>query len=87
MSEQKNVVTSVLGVVLDEPSVRAPAATAGCKLAGLKAMGHILEHADTPRDIMRTHDLKTKLERLARSKTEVIVAQLTDKLMRRLNII
>jgi len=31
--------------------------------------------------------LKTKLERLARSKTEVIVAQLTDKLMRRLNII
>ena len=87
VSEQKNVVTSVLGVVLDEPSVRAPAATAGCKLAGLKAMGHILEHADTPRDIMRTHDLKTKLERLARSKTEVIVAQLTDKLMRRLNII
>ena len=87
VSEQKNVVASVLGVVLDEPSVRAPAATAGCKLAGLKAMGHILEHADTPRDIMRTHDLKTKLERLARSKTEVIVAQLTDKLMRRLNII
>jgi serine/threonine protein kinase len=86
VSEQENVIGSVLNVILNEPSVREPAATAGCKLAGLKALGHLIEHADKPRDIVQRYQLKKKLEQLARSKTEVIVAQLTDKLMRRLNV-
>jgi len=86
VSEQENVIDSVLNVILNEPSVREPAATAGCKLAGLKALGHLIEHADKPRDIVQRYQLKKKLEQLARSKNEVIVAQLTDKLMRRLNV-
>jgi serine/threonine protein kinase len=80
--EKKSVMASVLNVIFSEPSVREPSATAGCKLAGLKALGHLIEHADKPRDVLRLYDLEKKLKQLAERKNEVIVAQLTAKLMR-----
>ena len=80
--EKKSVMASVLNVIFSEPSVREPSATAGCKLAGLKALGHLIEHADKPRDVLRLYDLEKKLKQLAKRKNEVIVAQLTAKLMR-----
>ena len=85
---EKGVVPKVLSV-LDETSrldaITSTKSTAGAKLAALKCLGHLVEHSDDPKEIIREHKLREKLTNISMSKNEVIVAQLTEKLMRRLN--
>ena len=64
--EKKSVMASVLNVIFSEPSVREPSATAVVNSV-LKALGHLIEHADKPRDVLRLYDLEKKLKQLAKT--------------------